>query len=248
MKESLLYGIHAVTEALRSGKQIEKIWISKNTQNERIQSLKVLAEEKKVPLQFVPQEKIATLTTTTHHQGIIAKVSEITYIPLETILIQIQQSGERALLLLLDGITDVRNIGAIIRTAECMGVHALILPVAGSGSLNADAARVSAGAVMHLPICRENHALDAVYLMQSYGIKMVACTEKARNSLYEHDFSGPVCLIFGSEEKGISPSVLKNTEAKINIPMKGKIESLNVSVSAGIVISEVVRQRHFQSK
>ncbi len=243
MKQSLLYGIHTVTEALRSGKQIEKIWVSKNTQNDRIQSLKALAEEKKVPLQFVPVEKINTLTTTGNHQGVVAQISEITYQSLEEVLIRIQQSGEPALLLLLDGITDVRNVGAMVRTAECMGANAVILPVSGSASLNADAMKVSAGALMHLPVCRENHALDAVYLLQSYGIQIVACTEKGSDVFYKCDFRGNVCLVLGSEEKGISPSVLKIADKKVKIPMKGKIESLNVSVSAGMILSEVVRQR-----
>ena len=243
MKQSLLYGIHTVTEALRSGQQIEKIWVSKTSQNERIQSLKTLAEQKKVPIQFVPIEKINTLTTTGNHQGVIAQVSEIIYQPLEEILIQIQEKGETPLLLLLDGITDVRNIGAIVRTAECMGANAVILPTSGSASLNADAVKVSAGALMHLPICRENHTLDAIYLLQSYGIQTVACTEKAQETLFSEDLTGPVCLIFGSEEKGISQSVLKIADKKIKIPMKGKIASLNVSVSVGMITSEVIRQR-----
>lgn len=247
MKQSLLYGIHTVTEALRAGQQIEKIWVSKNTQNDRIQSLKALAEEKKVPLQFVPVEKINTLTTTGNHQGVIAQMSEIIYQPLEEVLIRIQKSGEPALLILLDSITDVRNVGAIVRTAECMGAHAVILPVSGSASLNADAMKVSAGALMHLPVCRENHVLDAVYLLQSYDIRIVACTEKATETFYEADFTGNVCLVFGSEEKGISPSVIKIAEKKVKIPMKGKIESLNVSVSTGMILSEVVRQRDFVS-
>jgi 23S rRNA (guanosine2251-2'-O)-methyltransferase len=243
MNQSHLYGIHAVIEAVKAGAQIEKIWTLKNTQNDRLTELKQLAQNAKIPIQSVPIEKLNGLMPAGKHQGVIALFAEIEYQPLEEVIARTIEKGEVPLLVMLDGVTDVRNVGAIARSAECMGAHALILPTSGGASINADAIKTSAGALHHLPVCREHHVLDTVHLLQAHGIDIVACNEKSRKILYDNDLSGPLCLIFGSEERGIAPAVMKAANIVVKIPTVGKIESLNVSVSVGMVLSEVLRQR-----
>lgn len=243
MSQSNIYGIHAVIEAVKAGTQIEKILVLKGTQNERITELKQLATTFKIPFQAVPIEKLNSLVPSNKHQGAIAIASEIIYQSLEEVITRVQETGNPPLFVMLDGVTDVRNIGAIARTAECMGANALILPTSGSASLNADAIKTSAGALHHLPVCREHHVLDTVHLLQAYGISVVACNEKSKKIMYFEEMAGPVCLVFGSEERGIAPAVLKAANLVVKIPTIGKIESLNVSVAVGMVLSEVTRQR-----
>ena len=181
--------------------------------------------------------------TTKNHQGVVAFVSPIVYQDLSAVVPQIFENGETPLLLILDRITDVRNMGAIARTAECTGVHAIIVPSRGSAQLNSDAMKTSAGALHKIPVCRENNLKDTITYLQECGIQIVACTEKAENYHFNTDMLGPIAVIMGSEEDGISPEYLKRCDAKAKLPMTGTIGSLNVSVACGTLLYEVIRQR-----
>ncbi|MCL4136772.1 UNVERIFIED_CONTAM: hypothetical protein GTU68_057615 [Idotea baltica] len=192
---------------------------------------------------MVPEVRLEKLAPNANHQGVIGILSAITYQPLEEVILSVIGKGEIPFFMALDGVTDVRNFGAIARTAECMGAHALIIPAHGSAAVNADAVKTSAGALHHLPVCREAHLVDSLMLLQAYDIKSVACTEKASDTIHQVDLKTPSCLIMGSEEKGISSSILKRADHLVRIPMYGKVGSLNVSVAAGMIMAEAVRQR-----
>lgn len=238
-----IFGIHSIVEALRAETQIEKIYILKTTPNDRLNELRNLAMKNQVPLQYVPIEKLQTLAFRGNHQGAVATISTMFYQSLEDIIKATLEANKVPLFVMLDGVTDVRNVGAIARSMECMGANALIVPISGGAALNADAMKVSAGALNFLPVCREKHLLDATYLLKEYGVQLIACTEKAKDTFFSVDFKEPTCLILGSEEKGISPTLLKAVTQQVKIPMQGQISSLNVSVAAGMILSEVVRQR-----
>lgn len=238
-----IFGIHTIIEALRAETHIEKIYILKTTPNERLSELRNLAMKNQVPLQYVPVEKLQTLAFKGNHQGAVATISSMFYQSLEDIIKATLAANKVPLFVMLDGVTDVRNVGAVARSMECMGANALIIPISGGAALNADAMKVSAGALNYLPVCREKHLLDATYMLKEYGIQLIACTEKAQDTFFAVNFTEPTCLILGSEEKGISPALLKVVSQQVKIPMQGKISSLNVSVAAGMMLSEVVRQR-----
>ncbi|MDX2248938.1 MAG: 23S rRNA (guanosine(2251)-2'-O)-methyltransferase RlmB [Bacteroidia bacterium] len=241
---NLIYGIHSVLEALEAGKPVDKIMIRQGNIHGRIGEIRSRAKDLQIPVQMVPDATIERICPPgSNHQGLAAFISAVEYQPLEEIILGIQERGETPLLLLLDSITDVRNFGAIARTAECLGVHALVVPAQGAAAINADAVKVSAGALHHLPVCRVNNLVDAVMLMQAYGIATIACTEKAEASIYDMDFRPPMCLIMGAEDKGISTTLLKRAGFLAQIPMYGKISSLNVSVAAGVIMAEARRQR-----
>jgi len=242
-EKQLVYGMHPVLEALSSGKSIEKIWLKQGLESERMGRIRDAAKERDIPIQFVPEVRLQRFVPNGNHQGIVAMLSAVTYQELENIILQVQEAGEQALFVMLDGVKDVRNFGAIARTAECMGVHTIIVPAQGSAAANADAVKVSAGALNYLPVCRENNLIDSLLLMQSYGIKTYGCTEKAGQNLFAGKFSESCCLVFGSEEKGMSNQVLKRVDELIGIPLQGSISSLNVSVAVGMVLSEALRQR-----
>ncbi|MDX1906714.1 MAG: 23S rRNA (guanosine(2251)-2'-O)-methyltransferase RlmB [Bacteroidia bacterium] len=242
-RDNIVYGFHPVAEALTHSRPLEKILVRQGNTHERIKEIRELARTRQIPVQTVPEEKITQLCPDGVHQGVIAIMAAVAYRSLEQTILEIQGRGEVPLLLMLDGITDVRNFGAIARTAECMGVQAMIVPGQGAAPISADAVKTSAGALMHLPVCREEHLTDAILMLQAYDIAVVACTEKARDIIYDTDLSGPLCIIVGAEDKGISPSLLKRAGRLVAIPMVGNIESLNVSVAAGMILSEAVRQR-----
>ena len=189
----------------------------------------------------MPVEKLNYLSKNKNHQGVVAKISPITYADLETVLESITE--KLPLILILDQITDVRNFGAIIRTAECCGVDAIVIPNQGSAPLNADTIKTSAGAAFKVPICKVNHLLDALYLLQASAIQIVALTEKTNNTIYQTDFNKPTALILGSEHKGISNSLVKFDYNKFKLPLLGDIDSLNVSVACGVALFEIIRQR-----
>lgn len=241
--ENLVYGIYPVIEALEAGRSLEKVMISRAGTHDRIKDIRSGAAAVGVPVQIVPEETLQRICPEANHQGVVAIAAAITYHPLEETLLRVIDAGATPFFVLLDGITDVRNFGAIARAAECLGAHALIVPDKGAAAGNADAVKVSAGALNHLPVCRVAHLVDALLILQAYGVQTLALTEKARDSIYEADLKGPRCLILGSEESGISPALLKRADALVQIPMQGQIASLNVSVSAGIAMSEVLRQR-----
>ena len=238
---NLIFGIRPIIEAINAGKTLEKIYIQKGLSGHLFSELNSLIKKHTISSSYVPVEKLNYLSKNHNHQGVVAKLSEISYANLEEILKQ--NNNSKPLYLLLDQITDVRNFGAILRTAECTGVTAVIIQNQGSAQLNSDAIKTSAGAAFKIPICKVNHLLDAVYMLQAEGIQIMAITEKTNESIYQLDFTAPVAIVMGSEHKGISNAILKIADKKGKLPLLGEIESLNVSVACGAVLYEIVRQR-----
>jgi len=241
-KENFIYGIRPVIEALKSGKEIEKILIQKGLRGEGFQQLHTLMREMEIPVQFVPLEKLDRMTRQ-NHQGVVAMISEITYQKIEAILPTVYEQGRVPLVLLLDHITDVRNLGAIARTAECAGVDAILIPETGSAQLNQDAIKTSAGALYKVPVCRYHSAKESVTFLKNSGLKIIAATEKANSDYTGVEMTQPLALILGSEESGISAELLGVADELIQIPIRGEIQSLNVSVAAGVILYEILRQR-----
>jgi len=241
--QTLIFGIRAIIEAINSGKNLEKVYLQKELKGELIKELNFLIRKKNISSSFVPIEKLNTLSKHQNHQGAVAKISSIKFEELETIIETVLEGDKTPLFLLLDQISDVRNLGAIIRTAECTGVDAIVIPTHGSAPINADAIKTSAGAAFKLPICKVDHILDAVYQLQAVDIQIVAVTEKTNTSLFDINLTKPTALVMGSEHKGISNSILKISNDKGKIPLLGTIESLNVSVACGVALYEIVRQR-----
>lgn len=235
-----IFGIRAVIEAIESGETIEKIFLQKGLSGNLFQELNRHLKSGDFNISYVPVEKLNKLSKG-NHQGVVANISPIQYVTLEKLV----ENNTKAnpLYLLLDGLTDVRNFGAIIRTAECCGVSGIIVPASGSAPVNADAIKTSAGAVFRVPICKVNHIKDAVFHLQTYDVKVIAATEKTDQSVFELDLKGPVAIIMGNEEKGVSNSILKSVNQKASLPMLGEIASLNVSVACGAFLYETVRQR-----
>lgn len=242
-KDSFIYGLHPVTEALKSGKEIDRILFKKGLQGSFSAELLQLAKEYHIPFQFVPQEKLDRITRK-NHQGVIALISQISYSSLENLVQMVYENGKTPLFLILDGITDVRNFGAISRTAECSGADGIIVPLAGSAQINEEAVRTSAGALMRIPVCREKSLKSTANFLKESGIALVAATEHAEKEYFSVDLSGPLAIIMGSEEKGISNDLLRACDHMVKIPMIGEISSLNVSVAAGVLLFDVVRQRN----
>lgn len=240
--ENLIYGTRAVIEAIRSGKEPERIFIQQGLNNPLTNELKTLLSKNKIVYQLVPVEKINRLTRA-NHQGVVCFISEINYFKIEEIVPTIFEEGKVPLLLILDRITDVRNFGAIVRSAECAGVDAVIIPSRGAAQVNADAVKTSAGALHRVKICRENNLKETIDYLKQSGIAVIACTEKTDELIYSADFKLPTAIVLGSEDEGISPEYLKRCDNKVKIPMSGKIASLNVSVASGIILFEVLRQR-----
>ena len=238
----VVFGIRAIIETIESGKEIDKLLIQKGLANDLIKQLIKVAKDHNIPFSNVPIEKLNRVTRK-NHQGAIAFISSIQYSSLDNVINDTYQKGKEPLLLILDRVTDVRNFGAIARTAECAGVDAIVIPSRGSAAINADAMKTSAGALNYIPVCREDNLKSTLNYLKQSGITIMACTEKASDSLYKADFKKPVAILMGSEEDGISPEYLKLSDVKMFIPMSGKIESLNVSVSAAVAIFEAIRQR-----
>jgi 23S rRNA (guanosine2251-2'-O)-methyltransferase len=241
-KENIIFGIWPVIEAIKAGKEIDRVLIQTGLKSESSWELKKLTADLQIPVQYVPIEKLNKITHK-NHQGIICFISEVAYQPLENVLPMIYEKGETPLILILDRITDVRNFGAICRTAECAGVHAIVIPSKGAARINADAVKASAGAIYKIPICREDNLKNTIDFIKESGIEIIACTEKTEENYYSANFCKPVAIIMGSEEDGISAEYLKKSDVKIRIPLSGEIESLNVSVAAGVVLFEAVKQR-----
>jgi 23S rRNA (guanosine2251-2'-O)-methyltransferase len=241
-KTDMIYGTRAVIEAIRAGKEIEKIMIQSSLANDLIKELITVARERQVPYTFVPQEKLKKFSTK-NHQGVICILASVTYASLDNIIHVAYSEGREPFLLILDRVTDVRNFGAIARTAECAGVDGIVIGEKGNAPITGDAMKTSAGALNHLAICREKDLKKTMKFLRENGIRIVACTEKASQDIYDVELSGPVALIMGSEEDGISESLLRDADELAKIPMKGKIGSLNVSVATGVAIYEVIRRR-----
>ena len=238
----LIFGIHAVSEALRAGKELEKVLVRRGAANDQLRSLTIELRARHIPVQPVPPEKLNRVTRK-NHQGIVAFLSEISYHRVTQLLPSVFEQGEDPLFLILDGISDVRNFGAIARSAECAGVHGLVIPFSGTASVNADAIKTSAGALHRIPVCRHRDLKGVIRFLRESGLQVFAATEKAPGTIYSEELSGPAAIILGSEEKGIGPVLLKEADRLVSIPMKGAISSLNVSVAAGIILFEVLRQR-----
>lgn len=228
-------------EALEASKPIHKVYLQKGLQGELYSQLKKEAETQGIGISSVPKEKLNRLTKG-NHQGAVAQISPVAFKDFSLFMKELEQV-DQPLLLLLDGISDVRNFGAIIRTAECAGVNGIIVPKNGSAPINDATIKTSAGAAFNMPIAKAEHLKDAIYFLQSMGIKTIAATEKTSTLIYNVDFSKPCAIIMGSEDKGVTPSILKLVDEQAKLPMQGKIESLNVSVACGAVLYEAVRQR-----
>ena len=242
--ENYIFGIRPVLEAVKSGQEIDKVLVSKTFIGELSGELFKELRKNNITIQYVPVEKLNKITNK-NHQGVVAYISPIVYEDVETIVTKSFEEGKTPLVVILDSITDVRNFGAIARTCECAGVDTIIIPAKNSVRISEDAIKTSAGALFNIPICRVDNLIDAVLLLQQMGLRIFAATEKAHNNIYIHDFNQPLALIFGSEEFGISNQLLKRTDDMLKIPMSGKTESLNVSVSAAIAVYEVIRQRNY---
>lgn len=240
--KDFIFGTRAVMEAIHAGKEIDKILVEKEADNELIKELLHLAKTERIPVVRVPEAKLNRITRK-NHQGVVAHMSAIEYASLDNVVDECYSKGVAPLILVLDRITDVRNFGAIARTAECAGVHAIVIPEKGSAQINSDAVKTSAGALNHLPVARVKNLYYIVKDLKKMGLNVVAVTEKTEKLMYDTDFTSPTVLILGSEEDGISPELMGLSDESIKIPMAGNIESLNVSVSAGVVIYEAIRQR-----
>ena len=241
-KNEFIFGIRAVIEAIEAGKEIDKILVKKDLQGELAQELFATARSVGAPIQRVPIERINRITRK-NHQGVVAYLSAVEYHTLDTLVPALYEAGETPFVVLLDGVTDVRNFGAIARTCECVGAHAIVIPARGSVSVNADAVKTSAGALHTLPVCRERSIQDAVRYLHDSGFTIVAASEKSNKNYTEADYSTPIALVMGAEDTGVSPAVLRYCDEMVAIPMRGNIGSLNVSVAAGVMMYEVVRQR-----
>lgn len=237
-----IFGIHAVLEALEAGKDVDKVLLKRGPGSDLLKKLQTTLRRLEIPVQQVPVEKLNRVTGK-NHQGVIAFLSEISYVDISSLLPAVFESGEDPLILLLDGVSDVRNFGAIARSAECAGVHAIVIPSSGSAAINADAIKTSAGALHRIPVCRHRDMHAAAKFLQESGLRLIAATEKASDSLHQSDMTGPVGIIMGGEERGVSYDLLRHADALVSISMKGTIASLNVSVAAGIMLFEVLRQR-----
>jgi 23S rRNA (guanosine2251-2'-O)-methyltransferase len=241
-KENQIFGIRAIIEAINANKEVDKVFIQADAQGDLMKELMKLLKTKSINYSYVPVEKLNRLTSQ-NHQGAVAAIAPIKFVSLENLVETVIESGKMPLFLILDQLSDARNFGAIIRTAECTGVDGIIIQKTGSAPVNGDTVKTSAGAVFNVPICKVDHIKDAVFYLQGSGIKTVGATEKTDANIYDINFNEPLAIIMGSEERGINPSVLKIIDEKAKLPMFGTIGSLNVSVACGAFLYEVVRQR-----
>ena len=241
MDNNLIFGIRPVVEAIEAGREIEKLYIRKGAEGQLMTELRDLCLRHRVRVQEVPVEKLNRLVRG-NHQGVVAQIAAIAYVQLDDILERVP-NDETPLVVVFDGVTDVRNFGAIARSAECAGAHGLIAPLKNSAPVNAEAIRASAGALTTIPVCRVGSIRNTIKTLQAEGFQVVAATEKSRKLLYDADLRRPTALVMGAEETGISKEVLKLCDERLAIPLIGRIESLNVSAAAAVMLFEVVRQR-----
>lgn len=242
-KESnIIFGVKPVIEAINAGKEIDKLYIQRDISGSGLSELRNAIKKAKIPFSHVPIQKLNKMTNS-NHQGVVGYISPIDLVNIETLVPTLFEQGKTPFILLLDKITDVRNFGAIARTAECAGVDAIVVPKRESAQINGDALKTSAGALNRIAVCKVNNLTDTVMFLQASGISVVACTEKTEDSIYDADYKTPVAIVMGNEERGVSNQILKIADAKGKIPMLGEISSLNVSVAAGIIMYEAVKQR-----
>ncbi len=240
--DNYLFGIRPLTEYLEGDGKPERVLIQQGLVGSNFQKLFAMIRDRKVPFQMVPPERLKKFQKH-NHQGIVAFMPAISYHSVEQIIPKILDAGEVPLLVILDGITDVRNMGAVARSAECAGAHALVLSEKGNAPINADAIKASAGALTRLAVCKEHSVLHAIGFLKECGIKILVCDDRGKHSIYDADLARPLGIVMGSEDRGASNAAKKMSDGMIRIPMKGKIASLNVSVATGIVLFEAIRQR-----
>ncbi len=243
MEQTTIFGIRAIIEAIESNSTIDKIYLQKGLRGNLFFELDKLIKKHKISSSFVPIEKLKKLSKHNHHQGAVAKISPVSFSNLEFLIENTIQSNEIPLFIILDQLSDVRNFGAIIRTAECTGVHGIIIQKSGNAPINAEAIKTSAGAAFKVPICKVDHVKDAIFQLQAANIKLIAATEKTEDSIYNVDLNQSIAIIIGSEHKGVSNSILKMSDYKAKLPLLGDIKSLNVSVACGAFLYETIRQR-----
>jgi 23S rRNA (guanosine2251-2'-O)-methyltransferase len=242
-QSTVIFGIRAIIEAIESGSTLEKVYLQKGLRGDLFFQLDKTLKKNKISTSVVPVEKLNRLSKHNNHQGAVAKISPIEFVDLETIIEDIQSKSKTPLFLILDQVSDVRNFGAIIRTAECTGVDAIIIQKSGSAPVNAETIKTSAGAAFKLPICKVDHIKDAIFQLKAADIKLVAATEKTEDSVFDIDLKQPTAIIMGSEHKGVSNSILKMADYRGKLPLLGEIGSLNVSVACGAFLYETLRQR-----
>ncbi|TXK72154.1 23S rRNA (guanosine(2251)-2'-O)-methyltransferase RlmB [Mesonia sp. K4-1] len=243
MSESKIFGLHAVKEALETQQHLDKLFIQKGTSNPGLKEIEQLANKANVQISYVPIEKLNKLSKNGNHQGVIANSSPISLIEIEQLVEKAFDVTPTPIFILLDQISDVRNLGAIIRTAEAINAQGIILPKQGTAAINEQTVKTSTGAIFNIPICKVDHLKDALFFLNSYDVKSIAASEKTNQLIYDIDFKIPVALIMGSEGKGVSSGLLKMVDYKAKLPMLGSTDSLNVSVACGAILYEIVRQR-----
>ena len=240
-KSTEIYGIRSVIEAINSSKDIDKVFIQTGLKGKLIGQLESLIRNNKINFSYVPTQKLDRLSKK-NHQGVIARIAPIKFYTIDSFS-EVLEKSKNPFVLILDQINDVRNFGAIIRTAEISGVDGIIIQNSSSAPVNSDTIKTSAGAIFNIPICKVNHIKDAIYHLQSLNISIISASEKSTKNIYDVDLKGPIAIIMGSEQKGINKSVINLSDESVKLPMYGKIESLNVSVACGVFLYEVVRQR-----
>ncbi len=240
---NMVAGFRAIEEAVKSGKEFDKVLIQRGLKGPLFSEVMTLIKDYSIPFQYVPQEKLDGLTKV-NHQGMIGFTAPIQFSDVESIVDEVFASGQSPKFIYLDGVTDVRNFGAICRTAECCGFHAVIVPEKGSAAINEDAVKTSAGALFHIPVCRVRSTRAFIEKLRNSGVKMMGCTEKSDKRIQDVDFSSPFCIIMGAEDTGISEEFMRHADELAKIEMLGKTSSLNVSVAAGMVMYELNRQRN----
>ncbi len=237
-----IFGLRPVIEAVRGGRRIDRVLLKKGLDSPLVEELTRLLSQQRVPTQWVPVEKLDRMARGTH-QGVIAVMAEVEYVALESFVEKALGKSPNPIVMILDGVTDVRNFGAIARSLECAGGAGLIVQTKGGAAVNADAVKASAGALLRTDICRSQNLKLAAFFLRQNGFRIVAATEKAERTMYEADLTGPVAIVVGSEGAGITPAMLKLSDERVRIPMVGEIASLNVSAASAIVLYEAVRQR-----
>ena len=242
-EKDYIFGIRAIIEAINAGKTIDKLFIQKGLHNDLFTELWKLVRVNRINYKHVPLEKINRLTKK-NHQGVFAFISPIDFHDIEDVIPALYENAINPLIIVLVRITDVRNCGAIARTAECAGVDTILIPEQNSAAINADAIKTSSGALHRIKICRTWNLKLALQFMKDSGLQLIACTEKTQDNMYKTDYTPPTAIIIGSEEDGVSPEFLKMSDSRTKIPMHGKIASLNVSVATGIILYEAIRQRN----
>ena len=241
-KTDYIFGLRAVEEAMKSNMHCDKVLIRKGMGGETIAAIKQMMRTNNIPLQEVPDAKLNRITRK-NHQGIIALMSPVPFLKVEDILMQTFDKGEDPFFIMLDEITDVRNFGAIVRTAECAGAHAIIIPDKGAARIGGDAIKTSAGALFNLPVCKTQNLKSTLKYLHDSGLKSVAATEKASDLYFNTNLQGPIVLVMGAEDTGISKQLLETVQLLAALPVNGKISSLNVSNAASVMIYDIVRQR-----